>query len=163
MKIENLFESEQGIYVGVRFSDETKEHLLKVIEKFNIPNPVATDDFHATIIYSKKSPTTQLKVLGSLEEPETAKATKFHIFTTRDEKNALVIKLDSDFLKNRHKTLMREYELSYDFDEYIPHVTVSYDCGEFDIKNIDTNDIIEDLEIVLEYKENLNTKKFSKE
>lgn len=163
MKIENLFESEEGVYVGVRFSDESKEDLLELIKALNVQNPVAAEDFHATVIYSKKSPSSPLKVIGVLDKPELTVAKELHIFPTREEKNALVIKLESAFLKSRHEALMKEYNLSYDFDEYIPHVTISYDCGDFDINDTDISDMIQEMEIVLEYKEKLNTKKFSKE
>lgn len=162
MKLVNLFESEteQGAYVAVKFSQESVGNVEKFRNETGVKNPLESSEFHCTLIYSAKPPNAPIKVKGALDEA--AAVTGLKIFVAKDEKNALVLTLSSDFLQKRHKELMEEYDLSYDFEEYIPHITISYDCGDYDIDHIEIPDYLKDLEIVLEYKESLKKDKYSK-
>ena len=92
------------------------------------------------------------------EDLGTAEPLKFHIFETADKKRALVVVLKSEYLVNRHKELMTNYNLTYDFDEYIPHITLSYDIGNFDISKLDIKDLPSNFTINTEYKEDLDLK-----
>lgn len=154
MKIFNLFESEteNGLYVAVKFSQQSVELIEQFRDSLSVPNPLDGSEFHCTVIYSRKPPNAAVKVLGAIEE-QYASVSNLKIFKSHKGANVLVLVLDSDFLINRHKQLMQQYDLSYDFDSYIPHITISYDCGDFDIEGITIPDYIKELEIVLEYKE----------
>lgn len=86
-----------------------------------------------------------------------AKPTELHVFETFDKKRALVIKLDCPYLEERHKYLMQKYNLEYDYDEYIPHITLSYDIGEMEVpKDVKFPEFFR---IQAEYKEDLNLEK----
>ena len=41
----------------------------------------------------------------------------------------LVAVVDCDQLKNIHTHMHLKYKATYDFPEYVPHITLSYDCG----------------------------------
>jgi len=41
----------------------------------------------------------------------------------------LVAALDSDYLRDKHQTTL-DHGATYDFPEYIPHVTLSYNVGD---------------------------------
>lgn len=87
------------------------------------------------------------------------------VFNTQDNKRCLVIKLESEYLTNRHKELMKNYpSLTYDYPEYIPHITLSYDIGDFDISEIKLNEsttLPMFFNIITEYKEDLQVNKYS--
>ena len=86
-----------------------------------------------------------------------AKPTELHVFETFDKKRALVIKLDCPYLLERHKYLMQKYDLTYDYNEYIPHITLSYDIGEMEIpKDVKFPKFFR---IQAEYQEDLNLEK----
>lgn len=44
-----------GSYIGVKFSKESNDKIFEFMKDINIPNMVNRDDFHSTIIYSKKN------------------------------------------------------------------------------------------------------------
>jgi hypothetical protein len=63
------------------------------------------------------------------------------IFGEGDEK-ALVLVLDAPDVVKRHKQLMAKHkEATWDHDDYIPHVTLSYNSGDFDPKTLDVSSI----------------------
>ena len=146
----------KGIYVAVKYNQSASDDLLDFIKKYNIPSTLKAEDFHTTLIYSRKYAdisTNEGEDLGSAEP------LKFHIFETQEDKRALVILLKSEYLENRHKDLMKEHNLTYDFKEYLPHITLSYDIGDYDISKLDIKDLPKHLTINTEYKEDLDLNK----
>jgi len=55
----------------------------------------------------------------------------YHIFEGRNGKKILVLLLDSEDAVNRHQVLMKQHESTYDFPEYKPYITLSYDIEDF--------------------------------
>lgn len=157
-----LFEKEstdtKGIYVACKYNQTSTDEILELIRNNNIPSILKAEYLHTTIIYSRKY--ADFEVNDNMEDSEiVAIPTEFHVFDTFNKKRALVLKLDCDYLAHRHKELMTKYELSYDYDEYIPHVTLSYDIGDLDIKHLKDVKLPKFLRISAEYKEDLNLKK----
>lgn len=116
------------LYMSVKPAPDSKTQLRKLQQSLVIPNPIHPDDFHCTQMYSSKpvihpAPAPKVRYLA------TAKC--LTVFNTKSGKNALVIELDSTALQARHKELMELTGGSYDYPDYRPHVTLSYDCGDF--------------------------------
>ena len=148
---------EKGIYVAVKYNQSAGDDLLEFIKKYQIPSTLKAEDFHTTLIYSRKW--ADIKELDeNMGDSEIiAKPTELHVFETFDKKRALVIKLDCPYLEERHKYLMQKYDLEYDYDEYIPHITLSYDIGEMEVpKDVKFPEFFR---IQAEYKEDLNLEK----
>jgi len=125
-----------GSYVGVRFTPDTIEAVRKIIDGEGIPNPTPSEDYHSTVAYSK-TPIPDYKPDGDLEQAQDASINGFKIFKTAEGGKCLVASLDSDYLHQKHQQTM-DQGASYDFDEYIPHVTLSYDVGaDWDEANLD--------------------------
>lgn len=116
------------------------------MKKLGIKNIIAFEKIHTTLIYSSKNPDSEIKIGEDLLGVK-AKFSKFHVFDTADNKKALVLKLNCKALIDKHKKLMKEHNLSYDYDEYIPHITVSYDIGDFDLSKINNIKLPKDLTI----------------
>lgn len=157
--IETLLEKsdnkEKGTYVGAKFSKQTVDDLSKMITKLKIPNPISKEDFHTTIIFSRKRFPEDFKALGKLKELWIGIPTSLDIFTGRNGQKCLVLKYTCKEQKERHEYLMNEYDATYDWPEYKIHLTLSYDCGDFD-SNINIKDYIEKIEIEKEYTEDLD-------
>lgn len=120
-----------GKYIGIRFTPETKEKLKQIIDDEGVPHGLDMDDLHSTIAYSRKSNIPGYEVAGKFEEPEEAEIDDFTIFPGQDEgNNCLVAKLKAPSFVEKHNKTM-DHGASYDYDEYIPHVTLSYDAGEW--------------------------------
>ncbi len=147
----------KGLYVAVKYNQSAGDDLLDFIKKYNIPSTLKAEDFHTTIIYSRKF--ADIKELDDdMEDSEIiAKPTELHVFETFDNKRALVIKLDCPYLDERHKYLMQKYNLTYDYEEYIPHITLSYDIGDLEIpKDVEFPEFFR---IQAEYQGDLNLEK----
>ncbi len=160
MKLINLIEKKQqkGTYAGVRFSEDSVKRIRTFAKENKIPNRVPHKKFHTTVLYSRKylpdyKPQGNVNMVG--------KPTKFEVWESqptpeRKCTQCLVLMYDSPELVKRHKALVKEHDAEYDFDEYKPHVTLSYNVGEdFDLKKLDPSQI-GNIDIVEEYMEELN-------
>ena len=136
-----------GTYVGARLSDDSAEKIMKFIKENDIPEPLDKSKLHITLIHSRKY-LPKFKSRGKLEEPMLAEPTGVALFG--EEKNALVVKLKSPDLVKRHKQIMEEHGATFDFDEYKPHVSLSYECVGFDTSTLNINEL-GPLEITEEY------------
>jgi 2'-5' RNA ligase len=144
-----------GTFVGARPSKESMNMIQDQIKKLDVPNPIDKGKMHITVIYSRKH-LPDFKARGKLDKPIIAKPDKLHIFPARDSKNALVLKIKCPELTKRHEEIMDEHEATYDFDEYRPHVTLSYDAGDYDLSKYNADDF-SDIEITEEYDTPLKT------
>jgi len=158
MKLHEIKEL-NGTYAGYRFSTNTKNSLYDFINKYKIPNKIDKNELHTTLLYSTKN-LPNYKAAGKLESPYIGIPKKFFIWDTKnddgDTKLVLVLTFKCPELVARHKELMKKYNAKFDFSEYKPHVTLSYDVGkDFDITKLDIKDF-PDLELETEYGEDLN-------
>lgn len=151
MRYADLFEDEQepGTYVAARFTSETMESLKRYQEEYKVPNSLDPEKFHTTIVYSRAA--VEWTPAKDLEDEE-VEAKGFTVFDSRDGQKCLVLLLDSEYLNTRFDLAM-ERGATYDFPDYKPHITLSYDIGHFDTKKLP----VPDFPIVLshEYAEDL--------
>ena len=148
---------QKGLYVAVKYNQSAGDDLLDFIKKYNIPSTMKSEDFHTTLICSRKFADIKELEDDLVDSEIVAEPTELHVFETFDKKRALVIKLDCPYLEERHKYLMQKYDLEYDYDEYIPHITLSYDIGEMKVpKDVKFPELFR---IQAEYKEDLNLEK----
>lgn len=149
-EITKLFEApEDGTFAGVKFSDASVQELKAFSDKNNIPNPTPPEEYHSTLLFSH-TPLPDYTPWGTYKQVLTAIPKDVKIWGEDDEKT-LVIVLDAPGLVKRHKYLMSKHpEATWDHDEFIPHVTLSYDAGDFDLNSLDVSDI-GPLEFVEEY------------
>lgn len=155
--IAKINEQEKGVYLAVKYTQSAAEDLMSYIKDNNIPSTLTKDDIHSTVIYSRKYADISINDEG--EDLGYAEPLKFHIFETQEDKRALVILLKSEYLENRHNNLMKEHNLTYDYEKYLPHITLSYDIGDYDISKLDIKDLPKHLTINTEYKEDLDLNK----
>ena len=161
MKLTELADTPDGTYAGARFSDDSKKSIRNYIEKNGIPNSPHDDKLHSTILYSRKY-LPEYEAQGMYDPAMKATPTGTEVWPSQPDeqghrKRCLVLTFDSPDLVGRHESLMKRHEAMYDFDQYKPHVTLSYDIGDdFDEDKLpDFGE--EELEITQEYTENLNT------
>jgi len=131
MKLEDLVEKKlPGTYAGVRFDDDTLQAFEDYVSDNEIPKP--NHNWHATLLYSNKNLPNYTPI--KYDKPFNGKATGFDLFDT--DKSVLVLKFSCPNLEKRHKELMDEHNATWDYDEYIPHVTLSYDGKDIDISKL---------------------------
>lgn len=150
---------EQGTYAGFRVNQDDDETIMLLLEDIGVPNPVDKSDLHLTLLYSRK-------FLPNYEPASYtdmwAYPNKFHVFNGQDGKNILVLMLDCKDCIKRHDELMKQHNATYDFPKYLPHLTLSYDIGNWfdadaDKINLEFKDKLpKEFYINAEYKENLD-------
>lgn len=141
-----------GVFVGVSLSQDTKDKLNELCKAYDIKN--ISSKYHITVMYSLDDGTDFIADTSDdieFDPPYIATPKQFEIFKTQDKKNALVVKVDCEELTDRHNELKKKYGLTYTHEQYIPHVTLSYDCGDFDYSDINILEFIDELEIIGEY------------
>lgn len=148
MKLNELYREKKPMYVGVKLDGNSLAELAKLNQ--GVENKVSKGEMHITVAYSRKP--ISLSALGALEPPASVKAKHYSIFKTQTGENCLVLEVESPTLTARHREIIDDYGASYDFPEYKPHITLSYDCGiGFDIKKLPPVDTIPELFANLEY------------
>jgi len=126
--------TDEGIYIELVCDKLTKERLNNYVRKYI--DPVSDfDDFHTTLIYSKNKFEGNVTVDLSLDKIYT-KAKEFKKFINQDGTTAVVLELQCLACIELHNTLMKSYDFKYDFDEYIPHITLTYDGANVDTDNM---------------------------
>lgn len=161
MKVKDIIEEGKkpdGSFAGLKFSTDTQTALKEYIEKNEIPNPLNTNKIHSTLLYSKKY-LPDYKPAGKLDKSWFGSPTHFSIFKSNKKtggtgSNCLVLEYKCSEQSSRFDELMEKHAATYDFDEYKPHITLSYDVGDLDYKKLPK--FSKQLEIVEEYGENLN-------
>lgn len=156
MILEKKEEEVPGTYVGARFAPVTVKYLKSLAGALGFTNPVPEKDFHTTIIFSRKKFPDSFEAQGTLDPTWKGTVTELEVFPTRSGTNALVLRYKCPEQKKRHEFLMEEYDATYDWDEYKIHVTLSYDCGDVDIKKLNESLEKVDLEISEEYTQPLD-------
>lgn len=145
----------KGTYVAVKYSAAFSRSLRNQMKQLGVPNIIDIDKIHSTLIYSRVE-LNGFKPMGGMRLTFDDNTVIPHTFKTSSGKTAFVLKLKPNWYILRHKQIMKEYpEATYDFDEYIPHITVSYDVGDWENP---TGEIQLDsrIEIVQEYSEVLD-------
>lgn len=156
----DIVESEiKGTYVAVKYNPYSLTKLIEVAHEYNVPNVISLDDMHTTLIYSTKGADTvevhdKINYIGI--------PNKFNIWESQNGSKCLVLILNCNALVERNTELMNKYDFVSDYPEYTPHITLSYDVGNWGnleklnekiIKNkiyymvVTTHEYVEDLNI----------------
>ncbi len=117
-----------GTYVAVKYNQYGVFKLLEVANKFKVPNVLKLDDVHTTLIYSSKGDNS-VEVYPSINYIAIPK--QLEIWKSSNGSSCLVLVLNSDAMVNRHKELMAKHDFVYDYNEYKPHVTISYNTEDW--------------------------------
>ena len=111
-----------GTYISVKLDKDSSKKLDSWVTLNGIPNQTDPNEFHATVIYSRKGvPDAKSYDLGL---PIDAKISGWHIFDTQQGTKALVAKIDSSVLAKHHTHLIKKFGATHDYPSYQPHVTV---------------------------------------
>lgn len=163
MKIKDLYEAVKnpdGTYAAVTFDEGTVDSLLAFCKENGVPSPLGANDFHTTLVYSRNF-LKDIVINPVINPPWNATVVEFELWESKPNSykehttHCLVMKLDCPELVDRFNFIMDNYDATYDFDEYIPHVTLSYDAGEdFNVAGLqwDKGPLV----IVSEYSDDLN-------
>lgn len=118
-----------GTYAELVPDQDTRQMLVKLIEAMGIANPIDPDKIHTTVIYSKKPCPNAMSFHGA-ETPYQGRISGLQRWPTQAGPTCLVALVECDEASKLHHHIMDTYGATYDFPEYTPHFTLSYDCGD---------------------------------
>ena len=163
MKVTKLENNKNGTYGAVSFNDNDIDKLIAFAEQYNVPNILDSKNFHATLAYSRKFlADIKPQECNSIANPKIFKIWESPPNANKAEKTyCLILLLDCQYLIDRFNNIMFNYNATYDYDEYNPHVTISYNVGEdFDVNELNDNiNYVNSLQISEEYFEDLDLNK----
>lgn len=119
-----------GLYVAAKFSDSTLDAIENLQRELKVPNPVPRHKIHSTICYSRVN----IPYTTSQGSFEVARSGHLEVWNHGDSP-VLVLVLDSDYLKFRHR-YARALGATHDFPDYTPHITLSYNVGPLTFKGV---------------------------
>ena len=133
----------------MKFDEQTLNEIERIQKELKLLNPVSRSDMHSTICYSR----TYVNYPVQSEELLVSTSQSLRIFETA-RGPALVLELDSQHLTTRHE-LSKILGATYDFPDYIPHITLSYNIGgqyvdtskTFNIDVVSSHEYSEDLDL----------------
>jgi hypothetical protein len=134
--------SPRGTYFGLKPTKETVAAMREFMGDHRIPNPLEDHKLHATVVYSRAF--VGARPLGELDPTWKGKFTDYDIFqtspkveeSTGESRRCLVMKFDCPEIHERHHYLRKHHGATHDFPNFDPHMTMSYDVGEFDHQNL---------------------------
>ena len=147
-------QANKGTYAAVIPSKESEAAINSFIKTNNIPLPSDQDKLHSTLLYSRKH-LPKYSPESKFEYSATPKA--IEVWPTKSGARCLVLTLDCPDLVKRHKELMDQHKATYDFPDYKPHISLSYDIGNFDEKKLNIKDLPNKITLTGEYQEDLDT------
>lgn len=116
-----------GTYVSVKVKNN--EELYNWFKEQNV-DMVPMEELHCTISYSRK----EFQHIPNTEEVTITPAQLIKIEPLGDE-GAVVLKFNSDEMQDRFQKCMSEGAM-YDYDTYIPHITITYNGKDLDLSKI---------------------------
>jgi 2'-5' RNA ligase len=122
-------EEHPGTYAKLTLDRASMTRLSLFCKEHKIPT-ISPEDYHVTMAFSR----VHVPELADypINLPISVHVKGYKIFPTVNKpgKNSLVVVLDSKYLHQIFKTFTEEYGASYDYDEFIPHITVTYEWPE---------------------------------
>jgi hypothetical protein len=101
--------------------------------------PLAAADLHVTVLYSR-TPVDWMKMGSSWSDDSKGQITVppggARIVQALGDKGAVVLLFASSDLQWRHQQMV-DAGASHDFDEYQPHVTITYDGADIDLATVE--------------------------
>lgn len=122
--------AQEGLYVSLLPSEESRTQLADWLKENKIPNAVAKDEFHLTVVYSR-SPVKNQSV-SEFELPAKGVFKNWEIFPTQKGTKVLVLRTHC-FMAQFVHVIFAGRGASYDFPEFKPHVTVALDYEGDDV------------------------------
>lgn len=139
-----------GVYVSAKFTPESANKLAEWCVSHLIPSPTNLTKYHSTIVYSRTDVPEADKLVDDfvkLHQKIKLQGERFELFdskggpTGNEKKNVLVLVLKAPKLTKLHE-LLKKHGASHDYEEYHPHVTLSYEVPDgFDYKSLPLPDV----------------------
>lgn len=145
-----------GLYVAVKFNNDTINRLQQFIKQNNIPNGIAPIDIHATVVVCDTVRLIDFKPLQYIMPNWKGTPIRCGYIAP----GIIAITFGCLELTARNHQLVTKYKCAQKFDNYMTHVTLSYNAPPgIDVNSFDTS-TIGPLYIVEEYAQHTSSDPF---
>ena len=152
--LDQMKDNQPGTYAAVTFDTHTNKEIHNYTTATSLPNAVRLDQLHTTLLYSRKH-LPDYKPHGIMMAMY-GTPVGLEVWPSKGSERCLLLKYDCPELCARHAYLMSTHNATYDFHDYVPHVTLSYDIGKLDISALpDVREYVKAIVIVNEYSREL--------
>lgn len=141
-----------GIFVGLKVSKEDLDMIKKFQEHINLSHPIKEEDIHCTLFSSNEDCN---YVVEDNNFPIRVTDLKLGKIKTQSGVDCLALFFESMELQDKYNSIKEKYNITSLYPTLLLHITLSYDCGEIDINNIDLNAHIPKIDMISEYVETL--------
>jgi len=161
MKLYEITKS-NGTYVGLKITKDCRSKLQELVENLGLENPIKSSLFHTTLINSKKE-LTEFEARGKLSEPIVAKVKGLKVFDSKEGNKVLVLSISSSEIMKRNSEITSEHKATSDYDEFVPHITLSYNEPNAEgLKDQKIDEFIEEIVFDNEYSQEKQSGWYSK-
>jgi 2'-5' RNA ligase len=124
--------NKNGKYITLKPDEQTKAHLVCLIDKLNLDNPVKENDLHITLIYSKEI-TKEANNYKINQSKYTVNAAHFDLYG--DNKDHLVIVINSEDLHEKHNNL-KNNGFQHSYKKHNPHITIAFNTSKIPVDTL---------------------------
>ena len=139
-------------FSAVKFDKKSLNNIQRLQSQF-VKNPTDIKRIHCTVVFSRDKEMPFYPCKDHMDI--TATITGYDVWQMENEKYCLVALLDCEGLQERHKEMSLQYDVKDRYDDYKPHITLSYDVP----KNMNTAVLdgqLDSVRIISEYCVTLN-------
>lgn len=140
-----------GLFIGLEVSQQDLEKIKNFQDKIELKNPVKAEEIHCTLFAT----TDNFEYVSTTPIPVEIHNITLGKIKTQSGVDCLVLYFDSETLKNQHDFIKDKYNVKPFYAQFIPHLTLSYDCGELDITQTNLKEYIQQLTFIKEYTQDL--------
>jgi len=127
MRLEDLHEN--GTFASLKLDEPSKDVISYLSELLEVHNPIHKDDYHTTLIYSRKPCPDAVEHHGK-EIQLNGIIDNLIKWPSKSGTTCLVASVNSDELIKLNRHFTTKYGATSDYPEYKPHITLSYDCDD---------------------------------
>lgn len=113
----------KGTYIALKIAEESKNTIRFLNDELGLENTIPLDDLHVTLLYAEKDLLTDY--IPDEELYVKATITGMDVLGV-GEWQAIVLKLSSDKLTEKHNDIISKYGKIHSYDDYNIHMSLKY-------------------------------------
>lgn len=136
-----------GVFIGLKLCVEDLKRIVSLQESIELNNPVHEKDIHCTLFSSVNN------FNYITRESISIKIDKIYLgkIKTQSGIDCLALFFTDEALEKYHYSISHQYNVEHMYKDCNFHITLSYDCGEIELKKIELEKYLNKIEFVEEY------------
>lgn len=123
-----------GVFIGLKLSKNDLLKIQKLQKEIDLPNPVDAQKIHCTLFISPDD----FNYCGNNFSPIDIDISQLRLgkIKTQQGVDCLALFFHSPNLIEKHTDIKETYRVNHLYEDFKPHITLSYDCGPFQHEHI---------------------------